>query len=295
MTMQIVVGVDGSDPSIEAVRWATHEARRRDAEMRVVSCYTLPVCDGSKMAVHPSAFSVESIKEGAAAVVGRATDVVEIIDPTLVVEGVTLMSSAVLGVTEAAGAGDEIVVGATGHSGFLDGLIGSVATGVTHRAHVPVIVVPAKSSAVAGDAMKKIVVGVDGSPGSLRALDWAFAEALLTGAELTVVHAWMYPYAGPQESISELREQMGIDAMQELRSSFDSLGSRLTDGTVTVHPRLCESTPAEALLKEADHADLVVVGSRGRSGLRSLLLGSVSKTVLQDAPCPVAVIRPAEN
>ncbi len=295
MTMKIVVGVDGSEPSNEALRWAAYEARRRDAEIRVVSCYSVPVYGSPEGAVYPRDVDLDVFKDGSTASVGRAIEVVEAIDPRLVVEGVTTMSSAVVGVTDAAEPGDEIVVGAHGHSGFLDGVLGSVTTGVTHRAHVPVIVVPAKSSTPVGDSMKKIVVGVDGSAASLRALDWAYAEAAMTGAELTVVHGWIYPYAGPRTSVSEPRTQMQLDAMQELKASLESLGAQMTDGPVHIHPKLSESTPADALLEEANDADLLVVGSRGRGGFRSMLLGSVSRTVVQHSPCPVAVIRNAEH
>jgi nucleotide-binding universal stress UspA family protein len=295
MTMKIVVGVDGSGPSLEALRWAAYEARRRDAEIRVVSCYSVPAYGSPEGAVYPRDVDLDVFKDSSTASVGRAVELVGAIDPHLVVEGVTTMSSAVVGVADAAELGDEIVVGAHGHSGFLDGLLGSVTTGVVHRAHVPVIVVPAKSSMPAGDSMKKIVVGVDGSAASLRALDWAYAEATMTGAELTVVHGWIYPYSGPRTSVSEPRTQMQLDAMQELKTSLESLGPRMTGGPVHTHPKLSENSPADALLEEANDADLLVVGSRGRGGFRSMLLGSVSRTVVQHSPCPVAVIRDPDH
>jgi nucleotide-binding universal stress UspA family protein len=143
--------------------------------------------------------------------------------------------------------------------------------------------------------MKSIVVGVDGSPGSLLALDWAYGEALASGAELNVVHAWVCPYTISETSVREVRKPMEIAAVSVLQSSLDSLGRRLTDGSVVIHSTLCEKTPAEALLKESAGADLLVVGSRGRGGLRSLVLGSVSRTVLHNAVSPVAVVRAAEG
>jgi nucleotide-binding universal stress UspA family protein len=161
---------------------------------------------------------------------------------------------------------------------------------VVHRAHVPVIVVPANPDRT-GDTMKKIVVGVDGSTESLQALEWAYNEASVSGAELTAVHGWLYPYDGPRTSVSEPRTQMQLDAMEELKSSLESLGPRLTGGTTHVHARLTEQSPAEALLDEGNDADLIVVGSRGRGAFRAALVGSVSRTVAQHAQCPVAIIR----
>ena len=296
MTMKIIVGADGSEPSFQALRWAVHEARRHRAEVQVVSCYLVPGYAGfDGTAIYPSSIDVEALQEAATAVVQRAAKVVEAIDPALVVEGATPMSSPVVGITDVAMVGDEIVVGATGHSGLAAGLLGSVAAGVTHRAHVPVIVVPAKSSVEFGDSMKKIVVGVDGSQESLLALDWAYNAALLSGAELTVVHSWLYPYPVTELSPREVRRPMEADAENELQSSLDSLGTRLTDGSVVIHRELREDSAVDALLKEGDGADLVVVGSRGRGGFRARLLGSVSRTLVQHASCPVAVIRDLES
>lgn len=291
MTMNIVVGVDGSEASFEAVRWAAHEAVRRHAHVTAVSCYMVPAYGGLDGAIYPSSIDVATLAEESAAIVTRAVEIIGSIEPSVRVVGVTQMTTPAVGIAEAARIGDEIVIGATGHSGALSGLLGSVATAVTHRAHVPVIVVPFKSSAEPGDTMKKIVAGVDGSPESLCALDWAYDEAWQSGAELVVVHGWRYPYNVTPETVREVRKPMEADAAKELRASLDSLGSRLTDTSVVVHSVLCEGTPAEVLLREGEDADMIVVGSRGRGGLRSLLLGSVSRDVLHHARCPVAVIR----
>ena len=139
--------------------------------------------------------------------------------------------------------------------------------------------------------MRKIVVGLDGSPASLEGLEWAYGQAIVSGAELTAVHGWIYPYSGPRTSVSEPRTQMQLDAMEELKTSLESLGPRLTGGSIHVHAKLVEQSPTESLLDEAKDADLLVVGSRGRGALRSLLLGSVTSTVAQHAACPVVIVR----
>jgi nucleotide-binding universal stress UspA family protein len=292
---KIVVGVDGSDPSVSALRWAAHEAKRRGANILVVSCYSVPTYGGAMGVVSPTNEDLEAFKAGADAVVGRAIELVAGIDPHLVVEGLVGMSAASGTIVDAAGAGDEIVVGSTGHGGFIDGLLGSVATSVMHRSRVPVIVVPAKSVAETGPTMRKIVVGVDGSASALQALEWAYGAALLTGAHLTVLHGWIYPYDGPRTSVSEPRTQMQLDAAEELNTSLESLGARLTNGAVRIHAELVEQAPAEALLEEASDADLLVVGSRGRGRLLSSLLGSVCHTVVHHAMCPVAIIRQTDG
>jgi nucleotide-binding universal stress UspA family protein len=291
MSSKIIVGIDGSDASFEALRWAVYEAGRRSAEIKIVSCYSAPAFGGLGVTAYPMAVDLETLKAESAALVRQGVDIVLSIDPAVVVEGVTLMASPVVGLAESALPGDQIVVGTTGHTGLVDGLVGSVATGVAHRAHVPVVVVPSKASTKIGTAMRKIVVGVDGSPESLRALAWAFDEALASGAVLDVVHAWEYPYSVSRNSMREVRKPMEFEAANELQTSLDSLGARLTEGSVVVHSKLCENTPAAALLKAGSRADLIVVGSRGRGGLRSVLLGSVGRSVMHHALCPVAVVR----
>ena len=278
-----------------ALQWAAYEARRRNAEVLAVSCYSVPVYGSLEGAVYPTPDDIDLFKESAAAIVGRAIETVAEIDPKIVVEGMSAMSPAAIAIAEAARLGDEIVVGATGHGGLIDDLLGSVAMSVVHRSHVPVIVVPAKPAVEFGASMKKIVVGVDGSAPSLHALEWAYNEALVSDAELTAVHGWVYPYSGPRTSVSEPRTQMQLDAMEELKASLESLGPRLAGGSLHVHARLIEQSPAGAMLEESADADLVVVGSRGRGAVRSTLLGSVSRTVVQHATCPVAVIRQFES
>jgi nucleotide-binding universal stress UspA family protein len=291
MATKVIVGIDGSDSSFEALRWAVFEARRRGAGIRVISCYSAPRYGGLDGAVYPSSVDLDVLKEESEADVRRAMDVVAAIDQQIVVDGATLLAPAVVGIAESALPGDEIVVGSTGRTGLLNDMVGSVAAGLTHRAHVPVIVVPRgrTSSDLAG--MKRVVVGVDGSPESLSALEWAFDEAAASGARLTVVHAWEYPYDVSRASVRAIRKPMEKAAVDELRTSLESLGVRATDGAVLIRPKLCEGAPAAALIAEARGADLIVVGSRGRGALRSLLLGSVSRTLLHRAPCPVAVIR----
>lgn len=295
MVTEIIVGCDGSEPSFEALRWAVYEARRCRAAVRIVSCYPHGGHGGREAAAGAATERVSMQRNGAVAVVDEAIEYAGSIDPTVLVEGVALASSPVAGLTCSAMAGGEIVVGASGHSGLIGGLLGSVAAGVAHRSHVPVVVVPAKSVVEFGDTMRRIVVGVDGSSESLLALDWAYNAAAMSGAELDVVHGWIYPYPVSEASPRELRKPMEFDAQRELDVSLDSLGRRLTDGPVVLRPRLCEQSPVDALLTASDGADLVVVGSRGRAALRSRLLGSVSRTLVQHATCPVAVVRQAHR
>lgn len=137
--------------------------------------------------------------------------------------------------------------------------------------------------ATTGDSrLAGIVVGMDGSPGARRALDWAGSEAERTGAELMVVGAWTYGGFGGNV-IAEEDAQLIVEAA--------AAGVVDQHPTVTVKHRLCEDPAAHVLIEESRDADLLVVGSRGFGGFRGLLFGSVGQHCLTYAACSVAIIR----
>jgi nucleotide-binding universal stress UspA family protein len=144
--------------------------------------------------------------------------------------------------------------------------------------------------------METIVVGVDGSAGAASALEFAAAEAALRNARLRVVSAWEIPAAaygtGFAPSLdTETLEAFRIRAQQvadDARAAVKSLQPSVDADAVAV-----EGRPAEVLLEEAENAALVVVGSRGLGGFKSLLLGSVSQQVVHHASCPVVVVHQA--
>jgi len=139
--------------------------------------------------------------------------------------------------------------------------------------------------------MNVIVVGVDGSRGGEAALHFAAREASLRHAALEVVSAYHVPaavYAGgfvpPADMISGFREaseELAERGADEMQAEYPDLDVRF---------RSCQGQPAEVLVEEAESADLLVVGSRGLGGFKSLLLGSVSHQVAQHATCPVVIV-----
>jgi nucleotide-binding universal stress UspA family protein len=146
-------------------------------------------------------------------------------------------------------------------------------------------------------AMRRIVVGVDGSETSREALRWAAAEARAHEAELHVVHAWEVPGLGAGVGMSPGRraaaapesqhgaaEQLVTDVIREELGGHPS---------TNVRPTIGRGTAAGVLLDAAKGADLLVVGSRGLGGFAGLLLGSVSSKMASHAPCPVVIVRPA--
>lgn len=143
--------------------------------------------------------------------------------------------------------------------------------------------------------MGTIVVGVDGSEGSLEALRWATDEARLRGAKLVAVHAWSAPYAPAMPGIGE-PAALPVDRTVVQQAADEALEASLREAGVPpegieLERAVVEDSPAYALLDRAEDADLLVVGSRGHGRIAGALLGSISQQVAQHAPCPVVIVR----
>jgi nucleotide-binding universal stress UspA family protein len=140
---------------------------------------------------------------------------------------------------------------------------------------------------------KRILVGVDGSPASRTALEWAGDEAVHHGSELVVLTAWLPippPLAGtsstyPMHGVTNPKEAAKEQLMETIR---DVLGE---DPPVLVHPQIKEGNAAKVLIELSEEADVIVVGSHGEGGFAGMLLGSVSQHVVAHANCTVVVVR----
>jgi nucleotide-binding universal stress UspA family protein len=139
--------------------------------------------------------------------------------------------------------------------------------------------------------MTTIVVGIDGSEGSIEALRFALDEARLRDARVRAIMAWELPVSAvaptaswtpPSPDWTAFKEEAEL-RLKEALARVDSEG-------VEVVPEVIEAPAAQVLLEAGKDADMVVVGSRGRGGFLSLLLGSVSSQVVHHASCPVAVV-----
>ncbi|MFD5679959.1 universal stress protein [Streptomyces bacillaris] len=139
--------------------------------------------------------------------------------------------------------------------------------------------------------MGRIVVGVDGSDPSIKALHWAVRQAGLTGDTVEAVNSWEYPATSWASMMPGLPEDFDPQALATV-SLNEALEEALgEEGAAAVTKIVVIGNPAQTLLDRARGANLLVVGARGRSGLKATLLGSVSLHVTQHAPCPVTVVR----
>ena len=138
-----------------------------------------------------------------------------------------------------------------------------------------------------------VVVGVDGSDGSMAALEAAVAEAKARNAQLRIVVAWHIPLAvytdglpPPEEITTDMQ-----DAAQEIAKQAEAA----VPAGVDFETRLVEGQPADALIEESEGAEVLVVGSRGLGGFARLVLGSVSQHVSHHAKCPVVIVPPDKH
>jgi nucleotide-binding universal stress UspA family protein len=142
----------------------------------------------------------------------------------------------------------------------------------------------------------RIVVGVDGSVGSKKALQWAVEEAKLRGAKVDAVQAWSFPYYGEVAAMAAVAvdgTELERAAAASLAAVVEALAPDPAAGGVVVEQHVHRGDAASALLRAAEEADadLLVVGSRGHGGFTGLLLGSVSQQCVHHASCPVVVVR----
>jgi nucleotide-binding universal stress UspA family protein len=272
-----VVAVDGSDGSVEALRWAIDMAELHDATVTAVMAWSW-LEQPEELAFSASYTEDDARSELATAVAaasaGRSTAVTQQVVCDLPVPGL---------LTAAEGA-DLLVVGARGHGGFAALRVGSVSERMLESSPCPVAVVHVAAPVKGG----RVVVGIDGSDTATAALRWAAAEASARDAELEVVEAWSLPVmvAAPYDGIVDI-EQYESGERQLLAETLAD--PALAGVRATGH--LVAGGAGRALIEKSDGAGLVVVGSRGRGRILGALLGSTSRQVGQHAAGPVVVQR----
>jgi nucleotide-binding universal stress UspA family protein len=137
---------------------------------------------------------------------------------------------------------------------------------------------------------RRIVVGVDGSPSSTVALRWAIHQAKLTGSEVEAVIVWRMPTAydiAPIAPGAVDRERDAEELLDKVLAEFIAV-----EPDVVIRPTVVQGFAGNELVHAARGAELLVVGSRGHSGLAGTLLGSASQYCAHHAPCPVLIMRP---
>jgi nucleotide-binding universal stress UspA family protein len=257
LSRPVVVGVDGSDAALTAVRWAAVYAGERRLPLRLVHGYALPDPTGRRR-----------LTAARDAAVGVAPEV----DPDLVLAA----APAVPLLVDQSRAARLVVLG---------GRAGRTALGLAGRAGCPMVVVrPAPERG-------PVVVGVAGTTTSEPAIAFAFAEAAARATDLVAVHVWLdalldaplLDYLDPPDFLPTQRR--AVLALAELLAAWQE---KYPD--VRVRREVVRDHPSAALLRFAADARLIVLGARGREDRLGVLLGSTGHDLLHHAPCPVAVL-----
>ena len=281
MTARWIVGIDGSDAAVDALRWAVAQCVDRDAEITAIGAYHVPAI----MAVFTAkrGFGVDEL--GLAATAAHDVDVaIEAARSSAV--RVPVVASAVEGqaqhvLVDASDDADLLVIGRTGSGELRHHLLGSVSQYCVTHSRTPVAVVP---SAAAPRAASSIVVGFDGSEHAAAAVRWALAFAGETARVRVVAAVEVAPWVDDEMS----RDRFGDD----IRREQDRIASALdvVDPDGRAERSIVLQGPRQALAEAQEDADLVVVGSRGRGLIAVGLLGSVSTWLLHDATLPIVVV-----
>ncbi|MCP2264662.1 universal stress protein [Promicromonospora thailandica] len=306
----VLVGVDGSAASLHALDWATAYAHRVGWSLHIVCSYSLPSFTAASLDGGYAALDDTTIQEGAKSVLAEAEARVADAGVRATTEVATGDAAGVL--VELSGDYGLAVVGTRGRGGFTERLLGTVSSALPAHAQCPVVVVPLRAEANRGVSwgepgeaeaepagtsgpgevreVRRIVVGVDGSPQAERALQHAITQATAWGAELTAVTGVPVGNAGILAWLPSSidREQV----LADIGAGMDVLVDRYEAQNPGLRIRriVLDGTGAELLTEFSTASDLVVVGSRGRGGFRGLLLGSTSQAVLHHSACPVLVV-----
>lgn len=284
----IIIAVDGSAESDAAITWAAREASMRHEHVTLMHVMQ-PVA--VSWPVSPEQTTVAEWQEdNARHVIDHARDGLSAaLDQPHAPDFRTqvLYAHPVDALVDASKDARMIVVGSHGRGALGRLLLGSVSRRVVEHAHCPVAVIHTDEASAPVDPKAPVLLGVDGSPASEAATEWAFDEASRRGVELIALHAWsdvaVFPILGMDW---RTYQGQGEELLAERLAGWQE---RYPD--VHVSRRLVCDTPAHWLLEESENAQLVVLGSHGRGGFAGMRLGAVSAAVAQSTKVPVIVVR----
>lgn len=289
----VVVAVDGSEASQNAVRWAANTAMKRGIPLRIASSYTVPQFLYAEGMVPPKEL-FDDLQAETLEKIEAARAVAHEVAPDIKIGHTIAEGSPIDMLLEMSHDVTMVVMGSRGMGGLSGMVMGSVSASVVSHASCPVVVVREDNHVTESTKYGPVVVGVDGSEVSQKATHYAFAEAAARGAELIAVHTWMdmqvqaslAGLSAAQTEWAEVEKEQGAlltERLAEFQAEYPD---------VPVKKVIARDRPVRALADAAAGAQLLVVGSHGRGGFKGMLLGSTSRALLQNAPCPMMVVRP---
>jgi nucleotide-binding universal stress UspA family protein len=286
---QIIVGYDGSPDARAAADWALDEADRTGAPVLFVYAMEWPAFIPAASMIPATSVWPDAETERALATMvdDMVTEALQS-HPGVAAASAMVRGPAALTLVDRSTHAAMVVLGSRGHNAFAGLLLGSVSVSVSAHAHCPVVVVRGTEGGSTERSRRPVVVGVDDSACANLALGFAAAQAAERAVGLHVVRAWTpptSPWSGPVVDPDEITvaERAALDdTVAGWRDKYPAVV--ITSDVVVDHP-------ARALAEASRGGQLMVVGSRGRGGLRGMVLGSTSQYLLHHASCSVAVVR----
>ncbi|SDN47617.1 Nucleotide-binding universal stress protein, UspA family [Streptomyces sp. cf386] len=286
MDLPLVVGVDGSEPSLRATDWASDEAVVRGVPLRVVYACLWERYEGAALARdlgEPSAQVLPQEITGAA--VQRARDR----HPDLKVSAEVVFEEPEYALVRESRNASALVVGNRGRSGLAAALLGSVSLTVAAHAHCPVVVLRGSHDNQATPPVHgRVVVAVGEDTENSAAVRFAYEEARRRGVPLDAVRAWRCPAHETTD------HPLLADAPARLHEQHaeETLAKALRDAPphLELRRRTVEGHARRVLVDASHDADLLIVGAKRRAGHHGLQLGRVAHAALHHSACPVAVV-----
>ncbi|BDT91601.1 universal stress protein [Nocardia sputorum] len=283
----ILAAVDGSASSYQAVAWAAAEAALHRRALHIITSMAIPTGFGPGISMGEA--DLEWMRRDGERILTEAARVARTASPgdePAITTEVSFELVIPLLIERSAQA-RMLVVGSRGLGAFQRGLLGSVSTATTHHAHCPVAVIHGISAIDAVSARQPVLVGVDGTANSVPAVELAFEEASRRKVDLVALHAWS--------------DTSGLDVpvrgWDGARESAEAMLAENLAGWSELYPDVAvlrivtADRPARSLLEESANTQLVVVGTHGRGGFASTVLGSTSNALLHSIDVPMIVVR----
>jgi nucleotide-binding universal stress UspA family protein len=269
---QVVVGFDGSAGAVAALTWGVQEA-----QLHGVRLVAFAAVDPAPPAPARQPLTAAG---GEALLASLREDVQKITAgcPAVFRHG---NGAAAHQLVAACQSEDVLVVGSRGRNPFAGLLLGSVSRACLKVAPCPVVVV--RERAEPPGPFGRVIVGVDASEHSRRALRVAAREARVRGSALHAIHAVHWDHLGVELVAPTPRQLLGWGK--------DLVTGELSDSGLAARPVIVNGHPSDVLVRHSKHADLLVLGSRGHTQVAGMLLGSTSDHCTRHASCPVMVVR----
>jgi nucleotide-binding universal stress UspA family protein len=279
-----VVGIDGVNDDLRALRWAAAEAGLLEAQLLIIHAYgCLPRTERSSAARARSADATAQAGAAARSVIDKAVRRVRALGPEVSVSGEAVEGDPVSVLLRKAQQAQMIVLGSRRLGAWGSLLLGSTGQAVAERAHCPVILVRAEPHPEAGD---RVVVGVDADEEAVLA--FAFGHARRRRARLEAVACWKSDLRSATSLLEEAAAAERIAATQLLEHRLQPWCLRFPDVPVT--RTVLERRPVAGLISAAANQQLLVVGRRGSHPVSGPLLGSVNLGVLHCCESTVAIV-----